>query len=95
MARQLKSEGINPHDCSFEMIAIGPIFPEQNTFKKHRPYRDKVAALEKAANIYMRDRGYNVLGIHRASRQPDAIIFAKVKKLLDNEFPDIGKRKDK
>ena len=91
MARQLKYEGINPRDCSFEMLAIGPIFPEQNTFENHKPYRDKVAALEKAASIYLKNRGYAVIGDHRASHEPDANIFAKVTGLLDNEFPDIKK----
>jgi hypothetical protein len=94
MARQLKSKGINPQDCSFEMIAIGPIFPEQKTMENHKPYRDKVAALEKAASIYLKTRGYDVLGVHHASQQPDAIVFTKVIGLLDNEFPDTKKSKN-
>jgi hypothetical protein len=89
MARQLKTRGIRPHDCSFEMVAIGPIFPEQHKLEEHKPYRDKVAALEKAISDYLKTKGYDVLGIHHASRQPDSNMFFNMKNLLDIEFPSI------
>jgi hypothetical protein len=75
------------------MVAIGPIFPEQKTMENHKPYRDQVAALEKATSIYLKARRYDVLGVHHASQQPDTILFTKVIGLLDSEFPDTKKSK--
>src|SRR3990172_10610261 len=47
LSKQLGALGIDPALCSFEMLLIGPIFPEQETMDQHRPIRDRVAALEK------------------------------------------------
>lgn len=48
LGRQLYHKGIDPLSCTFEMVAIGPIFPEQDTMEQHKPIRDQVAALERA-----------------------------------------------
>jgi hypothetical protein len=45
LARHLRSAGIDSERCTFEMIAIGPIDPEQKTFEEHRPIHDITAAL--------------------------------------------------
>jgi hypothetical protein len=64
LARNLRKAGIVPRDCKFEMIAVGPIFPEEKEFTAHRPVRDQAAALEKALAATLRERGYRVLGNH-------------------------------
>jgi hypothetical protein len=39
---------LDPLDCTYELIAFGPIFPEQSTMELHRKYRDQIAPLESA-----------------------------------------------
>jgi hypothetical protein len=46
------------------MLAIGPIFPEQRTFDKHTPLRDRMATLEYGVADLARSLGLTVLGKH-------------------------------
>src|SRR5260221_9235784 len=67
MARQLKTLGIAPAECTFEVTAVGPILPEPACIEDHRPLRNTVAAVEKALAAHLRVRGSTVIG-HHASR---------------------------
>jgi hypothetical protein len=71
LARNLGQVGIDPSHCVFEMIAIGPVYPEERDFASHRPVRDRVAALEKGLAVALRQRGYSVLGNHSAALSAD------------------------
>ena len=37
LARNLRSVGVDPRAYRLEMIAVGPLFPEQKNFDDHRP----------------------------------------------------------
>jgi len=87
LARRLCERGMNPLDCEFEMYAIGPLFPEQDSMEKHRPFRDKVAALERALSETLRARKYNVLGVQRSRKQLDQQILGQVLSAIDQFFP--------
>jgi hypothetical protein len=56
-------------ECDFEFVSFGPIFPEQqqHSTKLHRHFRDRVGALEALLANELRDRGYEVMGIHTDS----------------------------
>jgi hypothetical protein len=69
-----------------EMIAVGPIFPEEKEFTAHRPVRDRVAALETALAAALRERGYTVLGTHPGSFQPDGAKSAEVLRLVEEKL---------
>src|SRR3989344_462420 len=71
LARNLAAKGVTPSTCSFEMIAVGPIFAEAKDFDRHKPIRDKTAALERGLAEALRRRGYSVLGSHATSPDPD------------------------
>lgn len=72
MYRNLNAKGINPCLCDFHLWACGPIFPEQDTFENHKPYRDKIAALEYALAMELHDMGLTVIGTHGCQYQiPD------------------------
>ena len=88
LARQLKAAGLTPSECSFEMLAMGPLFPEQASMKRHGPVRDTVAALEKELAQFLRSRGYSVLGTHGASARPDAALLRRVLLSIRDEFPE-------
>src|SRR5258708_4018436 len=64
LARRLLDEGLDPCDCRFQMTAIGPLFPEKDKMREHKPFRDKMAALEKEVSELLRNQGLQVLGTH-------------------------------
>lgn len=83
LARNLRAAGIDPSGCVMEMIAIGPVFPEQREFGAHKPFRDQMAALERGLATALGLRGYTVLGSHGASEEPDPARLAEVLRLVD------------
>lgn len=91
LARQLKAVPVDPLACSFDMIAVGPLFPEQETLEAHKPFRDRVGALEEALAQRLRDRGYNVIGTHSSSQTPEPELWREVCRIVDGKFPDSRK----
>ena len=87
ITKQILSVPMDPSHCTFEMLAIGPIFPEQETFAAHIPHRDLVGAMETALAARLRARGYSVLGSHGRSAPTDPELFRRVTELVDAKFP--------
>ena len=87
LGRRLKTAGIDPESCTFEMTAIGPIFEEQKSMPEHTPYRDKTAVLERALAHELRSRGYNVLGTHPKCGPVDPELWEQVMILLRWSYP--------
>ena len=78
LMRHIWKRGLDPHKCTYKLLAVGPIFPEQETLETHRKHRDVVAPLEAALADHLRKQGRDVCGRH-SSRQPlDAKLFAQV-----------------
>ena len=90
LGKRLRQAGVKCEECIFEMVAVGPIFPEQATFEDHVPARDQMAALERAIADELRVRGYVVLGTHPRAGTLDPPLWAKVRALLDSKFPVIA-----
>ena len=89
LGRQLRRAGIMCEQCTFEMVAVGPIFPEQATMEEHVPVRDHLAALERAVADELRQRGYVVLGTHPRLGSLDGAVLGQILALLDPKFPVI------
>ena len=87
LGKQLKKAGLDAERCTFEMIAIGPLFDEQQTMGQHIPLRDKTAALERAVADELGRRGYSVLGTHPRQRQPDQDLLDQVVEKIEDVFP--------
>ena len=64
LSKQLESAGLPAKDCAFDMVAVGPVFDEQQTLEKHLEFMRKTAALERALADYLRGLGHQVLGEH-------------------------------
>jgi hypothetical protein len=91
LRRHLERTGVNFNQCSFEMIAIGPIWQEKITFDAHRPIRDRMAALERAIADELRNRGYVVLGTHPRRGNPDAALLDEIWTLLNPRLPMVSR----
>jgi hypothetical protein len=68
LTRRLREAGLRPEDCRFRMAAVGPLFPEQESFEDHKVTRDQMATLEHEVAKELRSRGHEVLGIHSGGR---------------------------
>jgi hypothetical protein len=89
LGKQLSRAGIDPLECKFEMLAIGPIFPEQDTMDQHKPIRDQVAVLERALADFLRQQGYDVPGSHPRPVAPDGQLFTQVRTIVESTFPPV------
>ena len=83
LTRNLRQIDIDPSQCMFEMIAIGPVFPEAPDFASHCPLRDHVAALEKGLAMALQQRGYSVLGNHSSAISADPQELEKILILVE------------
>jgi hypothetical protein len=88
LARNLRMAGIEPSVCVMEMLAIGPIFPEERDFTMHRPVRDQVAALERGLAAALRGRGYSVLGRHSAPCEPDIAKLSAILRVVEAKLSE-------
>lgn len=86
LARQLKKAGLPPERCTFEMVAVGPLHPEQEDMEQHRTFRDQVGGLERALADHLRDGGHEVLGNHPRAITCDAKVCAHVCRLVDEKL---------
>ena len=85
LARNLRHAGIEPEQCHFMLIAIGPLFPEQDSFEKHIPFRDSIALLEAELAHYLTKKGLEVIGTHPPRGNFDQELFAEILEKT-NEF---------
>ena len=86
LGNQLRKAGVDYEECSFEMVAVGPIYPEQTTFAAHVPLRDQMAALERAVADELRQHGHRVLGTHPSVGIPDQFVLGQIRKILSTKF---------
>lgn len=89
IAKQLKKIYIEPCKCSFDMIAIGPLFPEEDNFEAHKSIRDKMARLECELAGYLKNHNYNVLGNHNSKKKLDEKLFSQITSIVKLHFPQI------
>jgi hypothetical protein len=86
LLRHVRKQKFEPTRCSFEMVAFGPLFPEQPDLKHHRRVRDIIAPLEAALAEYLRERGYFVVGDHPVTGKPDRTLLARMRRAIDKVF---------
>lgn len=65
------------------MVAVGPLFPEQENMEKHKTFRDKVGALERALAEHLKAAGHKVIGNHPRALPCDAKLCEQVCRLVD------------
>jgi hypothetical protein len=91
LLRHVRAQNLDPLKCAFELLAFGPLFPEQATMALHRKFRDQIAPLETSLARMLRSRGLHVVGTHGASGSPDPSLQAEIKRVFDAEFNELPK----
>ena len=94
LLRHIREMGLDPLACKFDLIALGPLFPEQSTLEFHRKFRDRIAPLEAALSTHLRSKDLTVVGKHSSNTSADPRLLAKVKSLFDKTLLSlvVGKR---
>lgn len=90
LLKHVRAQKLDPLKCEFELVAFGPLFPEQATMELHRKYRDQIALLETSLAQLLRSRGLHVVGVHGASGSPDPALQAEVERAFVAEFNEPG-----
>ncbi len=90
LAKRLKEVGINLSSSTFRMLAIGPIFPEQDCFEKHRPFRDQMATIEFELANHLSSQGFKVIGNHHAGTHVEESIISEIYEKVMNFLKDIS-----
>ena len=88
LTRRLIEVGLKPEECNFRMAAVGPLYPEQETFDDHKVIRDRVATLEHEVAKALRARGLKVLGVHSRSAAVDPQLVEHVIQELSSALSD-------
>ena len=83
LARQLKRAGFPPERCTFEMVAVGPLFREQDDMERHKPFLDQAPALERALADHLHSAGHTIIGTHPRAAAFDEKLCEQVCRLVD------------
>lgn len=87
LRRHLQSHAFQPEECSFRLIAHGPVLAEATTREEHRTSRDVAAALEKALADAMLDSGYQVMNRVNCRMPKKQDLFDGVRAAFAAHFP--------
>lgn len=87
LSKRVREQGLDCSECSYRVVGIGPLFEQQANMDLHRPFRDKMAALESYVAELLRSRGYPVIGTHPRAKIVDANLLKRVLPVVDQHFP--------
>lgn len=87
LVRHLWKNKLDPTKCAFELIAFGPLFPEQESMNMHSEFRDRTAALEAYLANELKTRGLEIMGTHFTRHEPRREDLALVREFLNEKFP--------
>lgn len=90
LLRHIHSAAFPPLSCRFELITVGPIYPEQASLEKHRRFRDIVAPMEAALAQHLRSLGLAVVGKHSSKHPLDRRAFAPVLRRFSKQLKAMG-----
>lgn len=88
LLRHVRAQRFDPLQCNFELLAFGPLFPEQSTMELHRNFRDRIAPLEFSLATLLRSRGFLVVGVHGKAGSPEPRLQAEVERVFRAEFSE-------
>jgi hypothetical protein len=91
LAKQLNARGVDPLSCAFELVAVGPIHPEQSCKDDHTPCWNDVVAAERQLAELLQQRGYDVIGKNYYKATGNPVIVEQLLDIFRERFPEVGK----
>jgi hypothetical protein len=79
LVKRLREKDVDPRRSKFRMLALGPLFQEQESFEAHKPFRDQMATFEYETATYLRKMEFNVLGTHQKGKPVPLDMVEEVK----------------
>ncbi len=91
LRRHLGDRGLQPEDCSFRLVALGPLEAEStaSTRAEHDERRDLIAAMEKALADNLSSAGCLVMNRVVCRKPLNAVRFAQVREFFVKAFPHL------
>jgi hypothetical protein len=86
LLRNIRTKGFDPLLCEYDLVSIGPLYPEQDNLEEHRKYRDLIAPLESALAQHLKDKGHEVVGTHPKPKPHDEAMLKKVLSMIEGKF---------
>jgi len=86
LLRHVRAKGLDPLDCTFELQAYGPLFPEQPSLELHRKYRDQIAPLETVLADLLRGMDFDVVGMHGKPRSASPELRFEIERVFRETF---------
>lgn len=92
LRNHLAGRDVEPEDCTFRLIAHGPVLPEGPTgdMADHKLRRDLVAGIEKRLAEDLKAAGYDVVNTVASTKPLDEDVYAEVRAAFAAHFPRLG-----
>lgn len=87
LRNHLSKGGIDPSDCTFHLVAHGPILDEASEMHTHAERRDIVGALENRLADDLRAAGYDVMNQVNCLKPLDDVLYTEVRSAFAARFP--------
>jgi hypothetical protein len=91
LRKRLTALSIEPEECSFRLVAYGPMLEEAEVSEPYNTPRDIIAALEKALADAMGAAGYAVINTVSCRKPEQAERFGAVRAAFAADFPGLQK----
>jgi hypothetical protein len=91
LTKQLRMRGVDPLSCAFELVAVGPIHPEQSCKDEHTPCWNDVVAAERQLAQLLQHRGYDVIGKNYYKATGNPVIVEQLLDIFREQFPEVVK----
>ncbi len=86
LRNHLSNRGIRPEQCTFRLIAHGPILKEADGMEAHKERRDLIAALEKKLADDLMTAGYEVMNEVKCRKPLDEAMYDTVRVAFRAQF---------
>jgi hypothetical protein len=90
LRNHLNARSMDPRDCTFKMVAHGPILPEADDTAEHQVRRDVIAAMEKALAEDLTRAGYDVMNDVRCLKPLNVEMYHAVRAAFASDLPGLG-----
>ncbi len=91
LRNHLAGRDVEPEDCSFRLIAHGPVLPEASAddMAEHKLRRDLVAGIEKRLAEELKAAGYDVVNTVASTKPLEENLYADVRTAFTAHFPGL------